>query len=66
MANPYEQLAEILEPAITEALCLWENWEDADLSVVADNVATDLIKAGVKPPQDGGRTITDTPTGGRL
>ena len=53
MADQEESLAEILEPLIEDALNLWHDWDQADLGVVADNVATGLIQRGIMLPQGG-------------
>lgn len=65
MADREESLSEILEPIIESALNLWEDWDEADLQVVADNVAADLIERGIDVPGQG-RPTDDVPTGGLL
>lgn len=60
-AKAVQALAAILEPLIAEGLNLWRDWDDADLGVVADNVAIELVKLGITPPPH--QTTTDVPTG---
>lgn len=58
-----EQLAEILEPLLGECIDMFEESEELDTGVMADNLATALIERGIVVPPQTGRPMDDIPTG---